>query len=222
MAEYRLFMQCCRDLAARDVRPCNHFLCCSSPLAMLQHGHHALLSHAHLQSCMHAMLRKTCCVFSTRTTAFTLLFQPCMHLDAQKECSISTVYISARHCSSERTYYAADQLLQQLMPIMADHSSSDCRQQYFEILRTAWQLRPAMHAMLRPALVAMLGDSNAGLRAEALGFWDSALPRHVGQRLQALLEDSLTDPGALVQSSTPCLLAMMLASSKRHALLLQL
>ena len=96
---------------------------------------------------------------------------------------------------------AADQLLQQLTPSMADHSSSDCRQQYFETLRTAWQLRPAMHAVLRPALLAMLGDSNAALRAEALGFWDSAMPKHVGQRLQALLQDSLTEPGNLVCTS---------------------
>ena len=84
------------------------------------------------------------------------------------------------------------------MARIADHSNSDCRQQYFEILRTAWQLRPAMHAMLRPALLAMLGDSNAALRAEALGFWDSALPKHVGQRLQALLQDSLTESATLV------------------------
>ena len=63
-----------------------------------------------------------------------------------------------------------------------------------------------MHAVLRPALLALLGDSDLHLRAEALAFWDSALPKAVGLRLQALLQDSLADPGTLV---SPLLSAWM-------------
>lgn len=96
----------------------------------------------------------------------------------------------------------AGKLLQQLTQSFTDHSSSDCRQQYFEILRSAWQLRPAMHAALRPALLSMLGDADPTIRAQALEFWDSALPKHVGQRLQALLQDSLTEAGLLVCTTT--------------------
>ena len=96
----------------------------------------------------------------------------------------------------------AGQLLQQLTQSFANHSSSDCRQQHFEILRSAWQLRPAMHAALRPALLSMLGDADPTIRAQALEFWDSALTKHVGRRLQALLQDSLTNVGLLVYTST--------------------
>ena len=56
-----------------------------------------------------------------------------------------------------------------------------------------------MHAVLRPALLSMLGDSDSHIRAQALTFWDSALPRLVGLRLQILLQDSLTEPGLLVR-----------------------
>lgn len=55
-----------------------------------------------------------------------------------------------------------------------------------------------MHAVLRPALLSTLGDADPTLRAQALEFWDSALPKHVGLRLQALLQNSLTDAGLLV------------------------
>ncbi|KAL3135934.1 hypothetical protein ABBQ32_006979 [Trebouxia sp. C0010 RCD-2024] len=91
----------------------------------------------------------------------------------------------------------AGKLLQQLAQSFRDHSSSDCRQQYFGILRSEWQLRPAMHAALRAPLLSMLGDADPTLRAQALVFWDSALPKHVGLRLQALLQDSLTHAGSL-------------------------
>ncbi len=60
-----------------------------------------------------------------------------------------------------------------------------------------------MHAVLRPALLAMLGDSDSQLRVEALTFWDSALPKVVGLRMQALLQDSLADPGNLVRLLPP-------------------
>lgn len=98
-----------------------------------------------------------------------------------------------------KPWVVAGKLLRQLAQNFADHSSSDCRQQYFGILRSAWQLRPAMHAALRPPLLSMLGDADPTLRAQALVFWDSALPKHVGLRLQALLQDSLTDAGSLVE-----------------------
>ena len=55
-----------------------------------------------------------------------------------------------------------------------------------------------MHAALRPALLSMLGDPDPQVRAQALTFWDSALPKRVGLRLQALLQDSLSDAGLLV------------------------
>ena len=106
--------------------------------------------------------------------------------------------------------------MQQLTQSFTDHSSSDCRQQHFEVLRSAWQLRPAMHAALRPALLSMLGDADPTIRGQALEFWDSALPKHVGLRLQALLQDSLTNAGLLVCTATfrfscqilPCLLSV--------------
>ena len=44
----------------------------------------------------------------------------------------------------------------------------------------------------------MLGDADPTLRAQALAFWDSALPKHVGLRLQAFLRDGLTNAGLLV------------------------
>ncbi len=97
-----------------------------------------------------------------------------------------------------KVLWDAGTLIQQIIQGFADHSSSDCRQQYFEILRSAWQLRPAMHAVLRPAMLVMLGDPDSQLRAEALSFWDSALPKAVGPRLQALLQDSLAEPAHLV------------------------
>jgi len=97
-----------------------------------------------------------------------------------------------------KVVWDAGTLIQQIIQDFTDHSSSDCRQQYFEILRSAWQLRPAMHAVLRPALLVMLGDPDSQLRAEALSFWDSALPKAVGPRLQALLQDSLAEPAHLV------------------------
>lgn len=98
-----------------------------------------------------------------------------------------------------KLWVIAGKLLQQLAQSFRDHSSSDCRQQYFGILRSEWQLRPAMHAALRAPLLSMLGDADPTLRAQALVFWDSALPKHVGLRLQALLQDSLTHAGSLVQ-----------------------
>ena len=89
-------------------------------------------------------------------------------------------------------------MLQQLLTFV-QYSSPECRQQYFEILRAAWQLRPALHAVLRPPLLAMLGDPDAKLRGEAVGFWDAALPKSAGHRLQALLQDSLEQPANLVR-----------------------
>lgn len=62
-----------------------------------------------------------------------------------------------------------------------------------------------MHAVLRPALLAMLGDPDPQLRAEALGFWNSALPKAVGLRLQSLLQDSLAEPGLLVSPVPPAI-----------------
>lgn len=108
-----------------------------------------------------------------------------------------------------KVVWDAGTLIQQIIQDFTDHSSSDCRQQYFEILRSAWQLRPAMHAVLRPALLVMLGDPDSQLRAEALSFWDSALPKAVGPRLQALLQDSLAEPAHLV--SLPLHLPLPLA-----------
>ena len=102
-----------------------------------------------------------------------------------------------------KVFWDAGTLIQQMIQGFADHSSSDCRQQYFETLRSAWQLRPAMHAVLRPALLVMLGDSDSQLRAEALSFWDSALPKAVGPRLQALLQDNLAEPAHLVSLPLP-------------------
>lgn len=94
-------------------------------------------------------------------------------------------------------YLTAGAMFQQLVAFV-QHSSTECRQQYFEILRAAWQLRPALHAVLRPPLLAMLGDSDGALRAEALTFWDAALPKAAGLRLQALLQDGLDQPAQLV------------------------
>lgn len=110
--------------------------------------------------------------------------------------------------------------MQQLTQSFTDHSSSDCRQQYFEILRSAWQLRPAMHAELRPPLLSMLGDADNTIRAQALTFWDSALPKHVGLRLQALLQNSLTDAGSLVCTVNGALLTPLLSPPQPPLLLL--
>ena len=57
-------------------------------------------------------------------------------------------------------------------------------------------------AKLRPPLLALLGDADAGLRGRALQFWHSALPRALGPRLRALLADSLEQPGAWVRSDS--------------------
>ena len=121
----------------------------------------------------------------------------------------------------------AGSLIQRLILGFTDHSSSDCRQQYFDILRSAWQLRPAMHAVLRPALLAMLGDPDPQLRAEALGFWNSALPKAVGLRLQTLLQDSLADPGHLVSPVLPGIklqlflcVCHIFTSTRKHYMLL--
>ena len=92
----------------------------------------------------------------------------------------------------------AGPVLQQLLTFV-QHSSPECRQQYLEILRSAWQLRPALHAVLRPPLLAMLGDPDATLRGEAVSFWDAVLPKLAGLRLQALLQDSLEEPVNLVR-----------------------
>ena len=53
-------------------------------------------------------------------------------------------------------------------------------------------------AALRPPLLALLGDADGELRARAVQFWHSALPRSLGGRLRALLADSLDQPGAWV------------------------
>lgn len=98
-----------------------------------------------------------------------------------------------------RSLLPAGDILQQL-PTFVQHSSSVCRQQYFNILRAAWQLRPALHAGLRPPLLAMLGDPEGGLRGQAVSFWDAVLPKSAGLRLQALLQDSLQQPGSLVSA----------------------
>lgn len=116
-------------------------------------------------------------------------------------CSTNSIHDHAVCCAQQASTVClcvTGKLLQQLTQSFTDHSSSDCRRQHFEILRSAWQLRPAMHAALRPALLSTLGDADPTLRAQALEFWDSALPKHVGLRLQALLQDSLTDAGLLV------------------------
>jgi len=127
------------------------------------------------------------------------------HLSAVAGCKVLSAHW-------HKVVWDAGTLIQQIIQDFADHSSSDCRQQYFEILRSAWQLRPAMHAVLRPALLVMLGDPDSQLRAEALSFWDSALPKAVGPRLQALLQDSLAEPAHLVSLPLHLPLALFAAS----------
>ena len=53
--------------------------------------------------------------------------------------------------------------------------------------------------MLRLPLLALLGDRNGELRARAVQFWHSALPRSLGGRLRALLANGLDQPGAWVR-----------------------
>lgn len=52
----------------------------------------------------------------------------------------------------------------------------------------------AAQARLRPALLALLGDTDGELRGQALAFWHSALPQALDERLRILLTDSLDCP----------------------------
>jgi hypothetical protein len=82
-----------------------------------------------------------------------------------------------------------------------DHGTvgRSARAALFPILRDAWQTRPALHARLRPPLLAFLADPDAGIRTGALAFWNSALPEQPEQRLRALLADALEGAGPWVR-----------------------
>ena len=86
-----------------------------------------------------------------------------------------------------------------MIPIFTAHSSRGCRARFLELLRSAWPVRPALHALLRPPLFALLADPNPELRREALQFWHSELPQTLPQRLQAVLQEPLQAPGTLVR-----------------------
>jgi len=44
----------------------------------------------------------------------------------------------------------------------------------------------------------MLGDTDAEVQGQVLGFWHSALPRSLSERLATLLSDTLEDASAWV------------------------
>ncbi|KAK9829312.1 hypothetical protein WJX72_005143 [[Myrmecia] bisecta] len=83
--------------------------------------------------------------------------------------------------------------IEKLLPHFTQHYSADCRRHYFAILRDAWGTRPALHDMMRPTLLGMLGDPDPVLREDLIKFWHAVLPKHAGARLQALLNDSTRD-----------------------------